>query len=155
MRGAASSAGGAAGGPSGPAPEIGHLPPQWAPVRARPSLPLGVAILAVLIGILGLVLLLAGGLFLLRYYAGPLVPDDVLIVHSVNAIGAALLVLLGAIFLALATALWRQERWALYTTVAVTFGGLVFLFFTASITYLFLVLLVVFVYLLLVRRHFY
>ncbi len=39
--------------------------------------------------------------------------------------------------------------------MAVTFGGLAFLFFTASITYLFLILLVVFVYLLLVRRHFY
>jgi hypothetical protein len=147
------------GGPStasnGRAPEIGHLPPQWAPIRSRPSLPIGVAILAVLIGILGIVLLLAGGLFLLQYYAGPVIPSDVLIVHSVDAIGAALLVLLGAVFLALATALWRQEAWALYTTVAVTFGGLAFLFFTDSITYLFVILLVVFVYLLMVRRHFY
>lgn len=152
---ASSSSGGHASGSRGPAPEIGHLPPQWAPPRARPTLPVGVAIVAVLIGLLGIVLLLAGGLFLLQYYVGPAIPSDVLIVHSVNAIGAALLVLLGAIFLALATALWRQEAWALWTTVAVTFGGLAFLFFTASITYLFLILLVVFVYLLIVRRHFY
>ncbi|HEV2519523.1 MAG TPA: hypothetical protein VGX00_02720 [Thermoplasmata archaeon] len=153
---------GASGGPGAstgfshhPPPEIGHLPPMWAPIRARPSLPVGVAIVAVLIGILGIVLLLGGGLFLLRYYAGSAIPNDVLIIHSVDAIGAALLILLGAVFLALATALWRQEAWALYTTIAVSFGGLAFLFFTASITYLFLILLVVFVYLLMVRRHFY
>ena len=152
---ARSSSGGTASGYRSSAPEIGHLPPQWVPVRSRPALPVGVAVVAVLIGILGIVLLLAGGLFLMRYYAGPLVPNDVLIVHSVDAIGAALLILLGAVFLALATALWRQEAWALYTTVAVAFGGLAFLFFTASITYLFIVLLVVFVYLLMVRRHFY
>ena len=146
-----------AGGPaySRGAPEIGHLPPQWVPNRATPSLPIGVAILSVLIGILGIILVLAGGLFLLRYYAGDAVPTSVLIIHSVDAIGASLLVLLGAVFLSLATALWRKEAWALYTTVAVTFGGLAFLFFTNSITYLFLILLVVFVYLLVVRHHFY
>jgi hypothetical protein len=136
-------------------PEVGHLPPNWSNVHVRPARPIGVAVLAVVIGLIGLVLLLAGGLFLINSYSGGVIPGSVLIVHSVSQIGAALLFLLGAILMAVATALWRQEAWALYTTVVVTFAGLTFLFFTGAITYLFLILLVVFVYLLVVRRHFY
>ncbi len=136
-------------------PEVGHLPPQWSPDTVRPSLPIGVAVLAVVIGIIGILLILAGGLFLIEVYTNDALPTSVLIIHSIDPVGAALLILLGAILLALATALWRQEAWALYTTVAVSFAGLTFLFFTNSITYLFLILLVVFVYLLVVRRHFY
>ncbi len=137
------------------APEVGHLPPIPAYTQARPNRPIGVGLLAFLIGLIGILLLLAGGLFLIQYYTGNLLPTDLLIVHSVSAVGAALLVLLGAVLLALATALWRQEVWALYTTIGVSFAGLAFLFFTDSITYLFLILLAVFVYLLIVRRHFY
>ncbi|MCI4349726.1 MAG: hypothetical protein L3J93_05870 [Thermoplasmata archaeon] len=135
--------------------EVGHLPSPWRPTAATPSLPIGAAILAFLIGIGGLVLILAGGLFLVNYYTMGAVPNALLIVHAVTALGAALLVLLGAVVLALATALWRQEAWALYTMVVILFGSLAFLFFTASITYLFLVLIGLFVYLLAVRRHFF
>lgn len=138
----------------GPA-EVQHLPRPWQPTRVRPSLPIGAAILAVLIGIAGLVLLLAGSLFLLNYYSQGAVPNGLLIVHSVDPFGAALLLLLGAVLLALATALWRQEAWALWTTIVVVFAGLAYLFFTDSITVLFVLLLVLFVYLLAVRRHFF
>ena len=120
-----------------------------------PSLPIGVAILSVLIAIAGLVVLLAGALYLLNSYAGTIVPGNLLIVKSVDPIGAAILVLLGAILLSVATALWRQETWALWTTVVVVFLILAYLFFTASITVLFVLVLVLFIYLLTVRHHFY
>jgi len=135
--------------------EVGHLPPRWQPTPLTPSLPIGIAILAVLIAITGVVVLLAGALFLLNAYLGAVVPADLLIIRSVDPVGAAILILLGAILLSVATALWRQESWALWTTVVVVFAALAYLFFTASITVLFLLFLVLFIYLLTVRRHFY
>ena len=135
---------------------IAHLPPKWEPTPdLRPLLPIGAAILAVLLALAGLVVLVSGLLFLLNAYVSGLVPPELLILKSVDLLGAAILVLLGAMLLALANALWHQERWALWTTIVVLFAGLAYLFFTASITVLFLVFLVLFIYLLAVRRHFY
>ena len=142
--------------PNGDAPPaVGHLPAPWAPGNVVPSLPIGIAILAVLIAILGVVTLLAGALFLLNAYFGNLVPISLLIVRSVDPLGAAILVLLGAVLLAVATALWRQETWALWTTIVVVFLTLAYLFFTDSITVLFVLFLLLFMYLFSVRRHFY
>ncbi len=138
-----------------PAPAVEHLPPKWEPTPVTPSLPLGVAVLAVAIALAGVVVLLAGALYLLNAYFGNLVPVTLLIVRSVDPVGAAILVLLGAILISVATALWRQESWALWTTIVVLFVSLAYLFFTASITVLFVVFLLLFVYLLAVRRHFY
>ncbi len=135
--------------------EVDHLPPRWEPPPIRPPLPIGVAILSVLIAIAGVLLLLAGALFLLHYYLAAAVPASLLIVSSIDAVGAAILVLFGAVLLSVATALWRQESWALWTTVVVVFLALAYLFFTGSITVLFLVFLVLFIYLLTVRHHFY
>lgn len=140
---------------SPPPARVEHLPPKWEPTPVRPSLPVGVAILAFLIALSGVVILLAGGLFLLNSYLPNVVPPELLIVRFIDPIGAAVLVLLGAIMLSVATALWRQEAWALWTTIVVVFATLAYLFFTASITVLFLVFLVLFIYLLTVRRHFY
>jgi hypothetical protein len=134
---------------------FGHLPPTWKPTVIRPALPLGVAFLSVFIAIGGIIVLVAGALFLLNTYFGTVVPTTLLIVHSVDPLGAGILVLLGAVLVSIANALWAQERWALWTTVAVLFGALAYLFFTASITVLFLVFLLLFTYLLIVRRHFY
>jgi hypothetical protein len=136
-------------------PAVQHLPEPWAPGNRIPSLPIGIAILAVLIAILGVVTLLAGALFLLNAYLGNVVPLTLLIVRSVDPLGAAILVLLGAILLAVATALWRQESWALWTTIVVVFLTLAYLFFTDSITVLFVLFLLLFMYLFSVRRHFY
>lgn len=138
-----------------PPPTVEHLPPKWEPTPVRPSLPIGVAILAVLIALSGVVILLAGALFLLNSYLGTVVPATLLIVRSVDPIGAAVLVLLGAVLLSVATALWRQEAWALWTTIVVVFVSLAYLFFTASLTVLFVLFLLLFIYLLTVRRHFY
>ncbi len=134
--------------------EVDHLPPRWEPPPIRPPLPIGVAVLSVLIAIVG-VLLLAGALFLLHYYLAAAVPSTLLIVSSIDVIGAAILVLFGAVLLSVATALWRQEAWALWTTVVVVFLALAYLFFTGSITLLFLLFLVLFIYLITVRHHFY
>jgi hypothetical protein len=133
---------------------VDHLPPAWSPTPVRPALPLGVAFLSILIAISGLVVLIAGALFLLNTYFGTVVPASLLIVRSVDPLGAGILVLVGAVLLSVANALWAQERWALWTTVAVLFGALAYSFFTASITVLFLVFLVLFIYLLTVRRYF-
>ncbi len=134
---------------------VGHLPPRWTPTPVVPSLPIGVAVLAVLIAIAGLVVLLAGILYLLSAYFTSLVPATLLIVRSVDPIGAVVLVVLGAILLSVATALWRLEAWALWTTVVALFLAVAYLFFTASITVLFLLLLLLFIYLLTVRHHFF
>jgi hypothetical protein len=138
-----------------PGVEVRRLPPRWEPSRSTPSLPLGVGILAIVIALSGVVILLAGALFLLNAYFGAIVPSSLLIVRSVDPIGAAILILLGAILLSLATALWRQEAWALWTTIVVVFVALAYMFFTASITVIFVLFLILFIYLLTVRHHFY
>jgi hypothetical protein len=135
--------------------EVRKLPPRWEPTPVTPSLPIGVGLLAIVIALAGVVILLAGALFLLNTYLGTIVPSSLLIVRSVDPIGAAVLVLLGAILLSVATALWRQEAWALWTTIVVVFVALAYMFFTASITVIFLLFLVLFIYLLTVRHHFY
>ena len=39
--------------------EFDHLPPSWEPTQVRPRLPIGVAVVSVLIAIFGVVMLLA------------------------------------------------------------------------------------------------
>lgn len=149
--------GGAAAGSGAsarPAPPQ-HLPMQWSPKPVTPSLPLGVAIFAIVIAAAGLLLFLAGGLALINVYDPATVPRSLLILPAVDPIGAAILLLIGTVLLGLAHALWHQERWALYLTVGVLFFGEAYLFFTATITVLFVLLLIVFIYLLTVRDHFY
>jgi hypothetical protein len=132
-----------------------HLPPHWEPTPIRPLLPVGVAIFSVLIALAGIVVVVSGALFLLNAFLPGYVPSELLILHSVDVLGAAILLLVGAVLIAVASALWHQERWALWTTIVVLFFALSYLFFTASITILFLVFQVLFIYLLAVRRHFY
>jgi hypothetical protein len=138
-----------------PVVEIDHLPPHWEPTPFRPKLPIGVALLSIVIAIAGIVIIVAGALYLLNSYLGAIVPTDLLIIRSVDILGAAILLLFGAVLIAMANALWHQERWSLWTTIIVVFGGLAYLFFTASITVLFLIFLLLFIYLLTVRRYFY
>ncbi|MGI0156676.1 MAG: hypothetical protein ACREDE_11175, partial [Thermoplasmata archaeon] len=76
-------------------------------------------------------------------------------IPSIDLWGAAIVVILGAALLGIATALWRQETWALWTTIVLIFAATTYLFFTGSITVLFLIFVVLFVYLISVRRYFY
>ncbi|HEV2316394.1 MAG TPA: hypothetical protein VGV89_02305 [Thermoplasmata archaeon] len=136
--------------------EIEHLPRPTKLPPLQPSLPVGVALLAVAMGVLAFIVLLAGALILLNSLLGStVVPTGLLITQSVDAWGAAILIILGAASLALARALWDLEQWSLYVTVGLAFTGMTYLFFTGSVTVLFLVLLGVFMYLLWVRHHFY
>ncbi|HXY46526.1 MAG TPA: hypothetical protein VEK13_01325 [Thermoplasmata archaeon] len=121
----------------------------------RPRLPLGVAILAVLIALFAVLMVLAGLLFLVAQVAGAVVPVSLEIFQSIDALGAIILLVLGAALLSVATSLWRQETWALWTTIVLVFGTMAYLFFTGSITVLFLIFVVLLIYLLSVRRYFY
>lgn len=146
----------AVGAGSGDAPvAFDHLPPRWEPTPVRPRLPLGVAVVSVLIAALALVMVLAGLIFLLALYVGNVVPSSLEIFQSIDQWGAAILVVLGAALLGIATSLWRQETWALWTTLLLVFGTAAYLFFTGSITVLFLIFVVLFIYLISVRRYFY
>jgi hypothetical protein len=132
-----------------------HLPPHWEPTPVVPRRPLGVAVISVLIALFALVLLLAGLLYLLASYLGPLVPTGLELIPSLDVWGALIVALLGAALLGIATSLWRQETWALWTTIVLVFLTTTYLFFTGSITVLFLVFVVIFIYLISVRRYFY
>jgi hypothetical protein len=100
-------------------------------------------------------MLLAGLLFLLATVAGDVVPSSLEIFQSIDLYGAAILAILGAALLGIATSLWRQETWALWTTLVLVFATAAYLFFTGSITVLFLVFVILFLYLISVRRYFY
>ena len=132
-----------------------RLPPHWEPTAVVPRRPLGVAFLSVLIALFAVVLVLAGLLYLLSEYLGPLIPSSLDLIPSTDLLGSAILVVLGAALLGIATSLWRQETWALWTTVVLIFATTAYLFFTGSITVLFLIFVVLFVYLISVRRYFY
>lgn len=132
-----------------------HLPPRWSPTPVRPRLPVGVAIVSFLTALFAVVMVLAGLLYLLAQVVGTYVPPSLEIFTSIDLLGAAILVVFGATLLGIATSLWRQETWALWTTIVLVFGTAAYLFFTGSITVLFLAFVVLFVYLISVRRYFY
>ena len=134
---------------------IQHLPPRWEPTPIRPRLPIGVAIVSVLVAALAVVMVLAGLLFFLGVFVPNVVPASLEIFSSIDLYGAAILVILGAALLGIATSLWHQETWALWTTIVLVFATAAYLFFTGSITVLFLVFVVLFIYLISVRRYFY
>ena len=135
--------------------EFGHLPPAWEPTPVRPRLPVGIAIVSVLIAIFGVVMLLAGLLYLLATLSVNIFPPSLEIFPSIDVYGAAVLAVLGAALIGIATSLWRQETWALWTTIVLVFATAAYLFFTDYITVLFLVFVVLFLYLISVRRYFY
>ncbi|MGP8073295.1 MAG: hypothetical protein ACLPZM_09280 [Thermoplasmata archaeon] len=148
--------GGSATASAGDAPvSFDTLPPQWEPTPVRPSLPVGIAVVAILLAVAAVVLVLGGALFLLNEAGTSYVPSALDLFPSVSFLGAVILMVLGVALLALATSLWRQETWALWSTLVLVFGTTIYLFFTESITVLFVLLVILFVYLLSVRRYFY
>ncbi len=132
-----------------------RLPPAWEPTPVRPHLPIGVAVVSILIAVAAVVLVLGGALYLLNEVGTTYVPPAFDLFPSVSFLGAVILMVLGVALLALATSLWRQETWALWSTLVLVFGTTLYLFFTESITVLFVLLVILFVYLLAVRRYFY
>jgi hypothetical protein len=135
--------------------EVGHLPPPWEPTPAQPRLPIGVAVVSVLIGLVGFIMVLAALLFVLSQVVGWVVPTSLEILPAVDVFAALILLIVGAALLAIATSLWHQETWALWTTIVLVFVMTAYLFFTGSISIIFVLFVALLVYLLAVRRYFY
>lgn len=142
-------------GPDGPSASFEHLPSRWDPASEKPRLPIGAAVVSVVIGLLGFLLVVGAILSLLSASLGAVVPSSLDLFSSISAWDALVLIVLGGALLSIATALWRQETWALWTTIVLVFAMTAYLFFTGFITILFLLAVVLLVYLLTVRRYFY
>lgn len=139
---------------SGTYPAPATLPP---PARPRRELPLGVAILAVLVGLFGFLILIGGILIIVGLSIGGQL--DFLGPGSsfgfTPLIAGIIAVIIGLIILGIGVALWRLRLWALVL-------GLIFLFIELVsyglegrfVSLGFILALVIFVYLLAVNRHF-
>ena len=124
-------------------------------VRPRTPLPLGVGLLAVLIGILG-ALFLVGGLILVlavAFASGFSAPSQSF--FGAGLLGAALLLIFGALLLVVASGLWHLEMWALVLSFLVLgIAWIVDVVQGAVLSIGALVLLALLGYLFLVRNHF-
>jgi len=126
--------------------------PQYAPA---PSRPIGVAILAVLVGLYGLLLILAGVLVL----AGVAATHFLGIPTGFAGLGAfavgVIVLIVGLIILGLALGLWHLRMWALVLTLLfVIFELISYGLAGAFVSLGFILALILFVYLLAVHRHF-
>jgi hypothetical protein len=131
--------------------------PSVPPPYARPSRPLGVAILAVLVGILGLLWILGGLLILVHvtaiaYFNGGGLPQ---LLHATGVVAGLIVLIIGLIVLGLALGLWHLRMWALVLTLLVLIVELVSYGLAGNFaTFGFIVSLILFVYLIAVHRHF-
>ena len=128
-------------------------PPSTPAPRSRP---LGVAILAVLIGLYGFLVFLVGALILAasgaQHFFGVGLPSD--FGANVTVAGIVTLVI-GLIILGLAVGLWHLRMWALVLTLLFLLLEMVFYGLAgAFISFGFIVSLLLFLYLLAVSRHF-
>ena len=128
--------------------------PTYATV-APPSRPLGVAILAVLVGLYGFLLLLAGLLVL----AGVAVTHFLGVPTGFAGLGSFALGLVvfivGLIILGLALGLWHLRMWALVLTLLfVIFEMISYGIAGAFVSLGFILAFILFIYLLAVHRHF-
>lgn len=120
----------------------------YAPGNA--SLPLGVAILAILIGIFGAFFLIVGVLFFL---AIGLLGSGLLFGSGV--VGAILVLVFGIVLLVVASGLWNQELWALALCLIVLLLLLVGAVLSGTLISLEgLILILLVIYLVAVRHHF-
>lgn len=118
-------------------------------------LPLGVAIISILVGIVGFIILLDGILVLLLNDAFLNVGTSTGGVAATygQITGGAIITIFGAVLLGSAVGLWDQRLWALVLAVIVSFAILVFELFSGG-TLGIILAAVLFVYLLAVHRHF-
>ena len=117
-----------------------------------PSRPLGVAILSVLVGIYGFLVILGGLFVVIGVAVSPLVS---LPIGSAGIALGFIVLIIGLIILGVAVGLWRLRMWALVLALIVTFielliYGLADRFLTVG----FILSLIVLVYLIAVHRHF-
>jgi hypothetical protein len=128
--------------------------PTAPPARSRP---LGVAILAVLIGIYGFLefvvgLLIAVGSAAISSLSGT---SSFHILGTTGVIGGVIIAIIGLIVLGLAVGLWHLRMWALVLTLLFLIFEMVIYGLAGNfISFGFIVALLLFVYLLAVNRHF-
>ena len=130
--------------------------PQYASApSSAPSRPLGVAILAVLVGLFGVLLILGGALA----RAGVAAATYLSIPSGIAGVGGlefgAIVLIIGLIILGLALGLWHLRMWALVLTILVVLFELVTYGLAGKFaTFGFIFALILFIYLLAVHRHF-
>lgn len=129
----------------------------YPPYPARlPGRPLGVTILAALVGVFGFFILLAGVIFLALVVGLSLVGAHGLgfaVFGTTGAVAGVALIVLGIIMVALAVGLWRLEMWALALSIVVFIVLAVGEYISGSTLGLILAVILV-VYLAAVHRHF-
>lgn len=125
----------------------------YPPAAQEPGLPIGVAILAVLIGIVGFLFILAGVL-LAALGIGLGISFPAVGSYGGVIVGVVLLVI-GLIILGVALGLWHQRLWALVLAIIV-FGGYFILDALAGAYFSLgaIIALVLVIYLIAVHRHF-
>jgi hypothetical protein len=116
-------------------------------------LPLGVALIAILVGIFGFFVLVAGAFLLVFGTALAVGTGPVTVFGAGGALAGLILLIVGAVTLAVAVGLWDQELWALALAILVLlFFGVVELFSQAWLGLLIVAALLV--YLVAVSSHF-
>ncbi len=121
------------------------------------ELPILVGILAILVGLYGLFLAVVGILAIFSSLGALAYPGLVpFSAYGGTTIAAGMLTLIfGAILLFVAIGLWDLETWALWLTGIVTAGVIVVLLWSASFGVALAIAVVLLIYLIAVRRHFY
>lgn len=126
-------------------------PPAPPPYR---SLPLGVAVLSILVGIYGFALFLLG----LLLFVGRSLHISYLSVPVFGLSGyplAAAVTIVGLVLLGIATALWRLRLWALVLALLfLVYELAAYAYAREFVTLGFVLSLVIFLYLIAVNRHF-
>jgi hypothetical protein len=121
------------------------------------SLPIGVAILAILIGIYGFIVFLIG-LFITvgsTLFAGFGTGNFAHALGVSGVIAGLVILIIGLIILGLAVGLWNLRMWALALTIIVlVIEMILYALAGAYITFGFIVALILVVYLIAVSRHF-
>jgi hypothetical protein len=128
-------------------------PPMTPPA---PSRPLGVAILAVLIGIFAFLFILAGSLILVGVAAFAFLNAGSLpgIVGVTGVAAGAIVLIIGLIILGVALGLYHLRMWALVLALLVLIVVIVTDGIAHNFSWGFIVGILLFVYLLAVSRHF-
>lgn len=120
-----------------------------------PSRPLGVAILAVLIGLYAFLLIVAGALILAGSSVFAFLGLPASFVGASGLVLGTVVLIIGLIVLGVALGLWHLRLWALVLALIVTFVELVgYALAGAFVTLGFILSLLIFIYLLAVHRHF-
>ena len=140
--------------------EFDHLPDTWNPQAFVPRRPVGLALFCAAMAFVAVVAVVASIFYFIGHYAPSWLPfggavSAADVIAGLSPLTAALLLVLAGTILGVATALWRQEPWALYTTYVGLIGGMAYLLATGTFVVLLLVLAVVFLYLVSVRHYFY